>query len=330
MLTTGSEVAGYRIEGILGHGGMGVVYEARQLSLDRHVALKLLAPQLGMDDSFRERFRHEGRIQAALDHPHIVTVLEAGEIDEGLYLAMRLIEGATLKDLIIARELEVARTLRLLTPIADALDTAHEAGLIHRDIKPQNILVGARDHAYLADFGLTKAIDDAGLTRTGQFVGTVDYIAPEQIRGETAELRRRVRLRRRPLRVPDGRGPVPAVLRRRGHVRAPHRAAAAGDRAAARAAGRDRRRHRASAMSTDPKERHQSAGELIKDAEYAFGRRVRAAISPPDRSSARRRRASGSPRRASPHARAASGRHRRSARSSGANGRRRRWRGRRR
>jgi hypothetical protein len=186
VLDKGTKVAGYEIEGVLGHGGMGVVYEARQLSLGRTVALKILAGTLGMDPSFKERFRHEGRIQAALDHPHIVTIFEAGEWDDSLFIAMRLVRGPNLKEMIIARELEGARTLRILRPIAEALDSAHEAGLIHRDIKPQNILVGSRDRSYLADFGLTKGIDDAGLTQTGQFVGTIDYIAPEQIRGEPA------------------------------------------------------------------------------------------------------------------------------------------------
>src|SRR3954451_18897403 len=140
MLQPGTQVGGYLIESVLGHGGMSVVYEARQIALDRKVAFKLLAPHLTADADFRERFRHEGRLQATLDHPHIVTVYEAGEIREGLYLAMRLIRGATLKDMMIARDLDGARTIKLLEPIADALDTAHEAGLIHRDIKPQNIL----------------------------------------------------------------------------------------------------------------------------------------------------------------------------------------------
>jgi serine/threonine protein kinase len=184
MLERGHRVAGYEIEGVLGRGGMGVVYEARQLSLGRTVALKILAGQLTADASFQQRFRREGQLQAAIEHPNIVPIYEAGELEDSLFIAMRLIKGPNLKEMIVARELDAERTLRLLERIADALDAAHEAGLIHRDIKPQNILVGPRDHPYLADFGLTKGAGDAGLTQTGQFVGTIDYLAPEQIRGE--------------------------------------------------------------------------------------------------------------------------------------------------
>ncbi len=182
-------VAGYRIDGRLGEGGMGTVYRATQLSLERVVALKLLTAELSADPAFRERFRREGLLQAALDHPHIVTVYEAGETDNRLFLAMRMVEGPTLKDLILRRQLDDRRALRLLTQVAEALDAAHAKGLIHRDVKPQNVLVGAGDHAYLADFGLTKGSDDAGMTETGQFVGTIDYISPEQARGELATAR---------------------------------------------------------------------------------------------------------------------------------------------
>ncbi len=179
-------VAGYRIDGRLGEGGMGTVYRATQLSLERVVALKLLTAELSADPAFRERFRREGLLQAALDHPHIVTVYEAGETDNRLFLAMRMVEGPTLKDLILRRQLDDRRALRLLTQVAEALDAAHAKGLIHRDVKPQNVLVGAGDHAYLADFGLTKGNDDDAMTETGQFVGTIDYISPEQARGENA------------------------------------------------------------------------------------------------------------------------------------------------
>ncbi len=176
--------AGYRIDGPLGEGGMGAVYRATQLSLERVVALKVLTVELSSDPAFRERFRREGLLQAALDHPHIVTVYEAGEAGNRLFLAMRMVEGPTLKELIQRRELDDRRSLRLLTQVAEALDAAHARGLIHRDVKPHNVLVGAGDHAYLADFGLTKAHDDAGMTETGQFVGTIDYISPEQARGD--------------------------------------------------------------------------------------------------------------------------------------------------
>lgn len=179
-------VAGYRIDGTLGEGGMGTVYRATQLSLERVVALKVLTAELSSDPGFRERFRREGLLQAALDHPHIVTVYEAGEANERLFLAMRMVEGPTLKDLIQRHELDDRRALRLLTQVAEALDAAHVKGLIHRDVKPQNVLVGNGDHAYLADFGLTKGSDDAAMTETGQFVGTIDYISPEQARGERA------------------------------------------------------------------------------------------------------------------------------------------------
>jgi serine/threonine protein kinase len=186
MLSKGTTLAGYRIDGVLGQGGMGTVYEATQLSLNRRVALKLLAAHISEDADFRERFRREGQIQARLDHPHIVTVHEAGETEHGLFIAMRLVRGTTLKDMILGQELDAERTLRILAPLAEALDEAHESGLIHRDLKPQNMLVGSRDHAYLADFGLTKDVNEKSLTRTGYFLGTLDYVSPEQIKGEHA------------------------------------------------------------------------------------------------------------------------------------------------
>lgn len=187
MLEEGSEIKGYRIERLLGRGGMGEVYEATQLGLERRVALKRTRAGLGAAEGFQERFRREGQLQAALDHPHVVTVYEAFELDDDLFLAMRLVEGPTLKQLIVAGELDAERSLRILAPIADALDAAHASGLVHRDVKPQNILVGGGDHAFLADFGLTRGRDQTALTRSGQVVGTIDYIAPELVRGEPAD-----------------------------------------------------------------------------------------------------------------------------------------------
>ena len=168
---------------------MGAVYRATQLSLTRTVALKVLSAEFGDDPGFRERFRREGQLQAALDHPHIVTVYEAGETEHGLFLAMRLVRGPTLKEMIQSEELDANRSVAILGSVADALDSAHAVGLIHRDVKPQNILIAARDHAYLADFGLTKAAGEGRLTATGQFMGTIDYVAPEQVQGEDASAR---------------------------------------------------------------------------------------------------------------------------------------------
>ena len=188
MLEDGRILGNYRIDGVLGRGGMGTVYEATQISLRRTVALKVLRADVSADDAFRERFRHEGQIQAKLDHPHIVTVFEAGEFEGHLFIAMRLVRGPTFADL-IARALQPERAVRLLGHVADALDAAHDAELIHRDIKPQNILVGPRDHPYLADFGLTKASETPAFTRTGQFVGSIHYSAPEQITGGSVSAR---------------------------------------------------------------------------------------------------------------------------------------------
>lgn len=163
---------------------MATVYEARQLSLNRVVALKILTRRLGDDPAFRERFRRECHIQAQLDHPNIVPIYEAGEDEHGLWLTMRLVRGPTLRELLIAERLSPERTLELLAPVARALDVAHESGLIHRDITPQNILIDQRRHPYLSDFGITKGRGDRSLTRTGQFVGTLDYVAPEQIQDQ--------------------------------------------------------------------------------------------------------------------------------------------------
>jgi predicted Ser/Thr protein kinase len=183
MVDAGRTVAGYRVERRLGSGGMGAVYEATQLSLDRVVALKVLSPTLSADAGFRERFRREAMLQAALEHPNIVPVYEAGESEAGLFMAMKLVDGADLKRLAAGGDLAPERVLALLTQVAAALDAAHASGLVHRDVKPQNILVDG-ERAYLADFGLTKGAGDRGTTLTGQYLGSLDYTPPEQIRGE--------------------------------------------------------------------------------------------------------------------------------------------------
>lgn len=182
----GTELLGYRIEELAGRGGMGAVYRATDLRLRRQVALKVIAPELARDERFRRRFLAESEVATSLEHPHILPVYDAGEANGSLYIAMRYVEGSDLKRLL--REegpLTPARTMQLLGEVADALDTAHERGLIHRDMKPSNILIsghGETEHSYLADFGLTRrAGEGEAASGAPRMVGTVDYIAPEQI-----------------------------------------------------------------------------------------------------------------------------------------------------
>ena len=177
----------YRVEDVLGRGGMAVVYSARHVELNRQVALKVLGGGLSSSPEFVGRFQREGRLQASLEHPHAVTVYDAGESEHGLYLAMQLVPGATLAELVRARELPLRRALVLLRQVADAIDAIHEAGLVHRDVKPQNVLVGAHDDAYLGDFGLMRGEEAATMTAEGRLVGTIPYLAPELIRGRDAE-----------------------------------------------------------------------------------------------------------------------------------------------
>jgi serine/threonine-protein kinase len=188
----GTEIAGFRIESVLGRGGMSVVYLAEQTRLARKVALKLLAPEIaGRDESFRDRFIRESHLAAALDHPNIIPIYDAGEEGGYLYIAMRYVEGRDLGQ-ILEHEgpLGLGRTMFILEQVASALDAAHDHGLVHRDVKPANILlVGDSDRVYLTDFGVAKPTTSAGLTRTGFFIGTPDYSAPEQIEGRDVDQR---------------------------------------------------------------------------------------------------------------------------------------------
>jgi hypothetical protein len=188
----GTEVAGYRIEHEVGRGGMGVVYLAEHIRLGRKVALKILPPALAGDDTFRERFERESRMAAALDHPNIIPVFDADEAEGLLFISMRYVPGTDLKALLeYEGRLEPVRAVRFVEQVAGALDAAHARGLVHRDVKPGNILVardGGTEHCYLTDFGLGKLTTTrAGLTGSGQFVGTLDYVAPEQVRGEGSD-----------------------------------------------------------------------------------------------------------------------------------------------
>jgi YVTN family beta-propeller protein len=191
-LHEGDEFAGHRILGIAGRGGMGVVYRALQLDLDRPVALKLIAPQLAEDPEFRDRFVRESRAAASIDHPNVIPIYYTGESDDGaLYIAMRYVEGSDLRTLVRAEgRLDPARAAQIVSQVASALDAAHARGIVHRDVKPANVLLGANDHAYLTDFGLTKRVTShTGSTRDGGWVGTLGYVAPEQIRGERLDAR---------------------------------------------------------------------------------------------------------------------------------------------
>jgi serine/threonine protein kinase len=178
----GTQFAGYRIEGVVGRGGMGVVYRATELALERPVALKLIAPELAGDDSFRERFLRESRLAASIDHAGILPVYAAGEADGELFLATRFVAGTDLRSLIDDGPLPAERAIGLVGQVADALDVAHQRGLVHRDVKPGNVLVDTADHCYLCDFGLTTQRVDTGTTATGGLAGSLDYLAPEQIR----------------------------------------------------------------------------------------------------------------------------------------------------
>jgi protein kinase-like protein len=190
-LHEGDEFAGHRILGVAGRGGMGVVYRALQLDLDRPVALKLIAPQLAEDASFRERFGRESRAAASIDHPNVIPIYYTGEHEGTLYIAMRYVEGSDLRTLVRAEgRLDPGRAAYIVSQVASALDAAHAQGVVHRDVKPANVLLGAGDHAYLTDFGLTKSLTShTGSTRDGGWVGTLGYVAPEQIRAERVDAR---------------------------------------------------------------------------------------------------------------------------------------------
>jgi serine/threonine protein kinase len=191
----GSRIAGYRLEEQIGRGGMAVVFRAQDERLNRQVALKVLAPPLAADEDFRHRFIRESRSAAAVDDPHIIPVFEAGEADDVLFIAMRYVPGGDVRALLRRLgPLPTARAAGIISAVASALDAAHAARLVHRDVKPANMLVDVRpgrpDHVYLSDFGLTKgAVSSASMTRAGAILGTLNYCAPEQIRGQQVDAR---------------------------------------------------------------------------------------------------------------------------------------------
>jgi serine/threonine-protein kinase len=195
-LQSGTQLGHYRIERVIGRGGMGVVYLARDLGLDRYVALKVLSPELAENDTFRERFTHESTLAAAIEHVNIVPIYDAGEVEGVLFIAMRYVQGRDLRAILADESrLDLHRAIAQVgTQVARALDAAHLRGLVHRDVKPGNVLVTSgegsdgEDHCYLADFGLTRQTASLStLTGAGQFVGTLSYIAPEQIQNHAVD-----------------------------------------------------------------------------------------------------------------------------------------------
>jgi DNA-binding beta-propeller fold protein YncE len=194
----GSQIAGYRIEEQIGRGGMAVVYRAYDVRLERNVALKILAPGLALDEAFRRRFTRESKAAAAVDHPNIIPVFDAGEVNGVLFIAMRLVHGRDVRTLLEAEgPLPAERVTDIIAQVASALDAAHARGLVHRDVKPANMLLdtlaggGRRDHVYLSDFGLSKQplaqFGQTGVTSHGEFLGTFDYVAPEQVEGHRVD-----------------------------------------------------------------------------------------------------------------------------------------------
>ena len=188
---TGRRIGHYRIDGVLGRGGMSIMYRATDVRLGRKVALKVIAEHLTKDPEFRERFVDEARNTSAIDHSNVVPLYDFGEVDGLLYIAMRLVDGSDLASLIKDGPLVPGRALALLGQVAEALDMLHERGLVHLDVKPANVLVTAKEsaseHVYLADFGLTRRGATGHRTRGGDFLGSPTYAAPEHLRGEPVD-----------------------------------------------------------------------------------------------------------------------------------------------
>ncbi|HEX4464493.1 MAG TPA: serine/threonine-protein kinase [Solirubrobacterales bacterium] len=190
-LSDGDEFAGYRVERRLGRGGMGILYLAIEPGLERRVALKLIAPEAASDEVFARRFAEESRIAASIEHPNVVPIYAAGEEAGVPYIAMRYVAGADLaRRLVREGRLPPQVAVDLIVQIGNGLDAIHAAGLIHRDVKPANVLLSGGDHAYITDFGVARNVaTESGLTQTGRFVGTLDYVAPEQISGGAIDAR---------------------------------------------------------------------------------------------------------------------------------------------
>ena len=274
----------FHLEAVVGRGGMGVVYSARQPSLDRVAAVKVIAPERARDPVARERFAREVRSLARVEHPNVVPIYQAGEAGGRLYLAMRLVDGPDLKALLATEgPLEPARAVRLVKQVAGALAAAHAQGLVHRDVKPRNVLVaepGPGEHAYLVDFGLARCMRRGGsLTTAGQCHGTLDYMAPEVLRGEVAAvaadiyslgcLLYELLAGRVPFPADDEAAKIAAHLLRRPPALAAHDPAMSGLDAVVRRA-----------LAKSPRDRYPSVGDLARAAALALpARPARARLS---------------------------------------------------
>lgn len=270
----GDVIDGYRVVGQLGRGGMGVVYSALDENLNRSVALKVIAPQMADDDAARRRFIREARTAAAIEHPNVLPIYRVGDVGGTMFIAMRYVDGPTLHDVISkALFLDPPRALSIIGQVASALDAAHASNVIHRDVKPQNILlaqVGGTEHAYLSDFGLARLVADTGLTRTGESLGTPAYMAPEQILGRDPDHRADIYSLGCVLyEALTGEPPFPLESRHAiyyAHVNQdPPRASAANTDLPA-----DVDEVVSRALAKEPRERHTSAGEMARAATDAF------------------------------------------------------------